>query len=376
MTDIAIFRQQLFKASETFIAQQASALSRFSPLYVGRKRFSVPPDGARSFALEDIPEQRRLLRKIWQVATRDVRPYKRLLKGHNPSLIHAHFGVDGVYALPLARALDVPLVTTFHGFDATTSSRNLLSSGKPALINYLIHRQGLARKGQLFLCVSEHIRQQVLKLGFPEERTQVHYIGVDTTSIHPVGERSRHPVILHVARLVEKKGTSDLLDAFALIHRAHPDAELQIIGEGPLGLQLRSKAQNLGIGHAVQFFGIRSHAEVLSMMGRAWVFCLPSVTSRSGDTEGLPIVLLEAAALGIPVVTTYHAGIPEAVIDGMTGTLQAEHDVAGMADSLSELLGNARLRTKMGDAARRHMENHFNLARQSALLDNIYEQHV
>lgn len=374
MKDVVLFRHQLFKASETFITEQGSALGKFSPIYLGRKRYSKPVDGVRSLALEDIPEQRSFRNRMWQVATRDVRPYIRLLEGHKPTLIHAHFGVEGVYGLPLAHTLDVPLVTTFHGFDATTSSNSLLTSGSPSWINYLIHRRELARSGDLFICVSEFIREHVLKLGFPEAKTRVHYIGVDTATIRPSSVTSERPVVLHVARLVEKKGTSDLLEAFVLVRYKCPEAELQIVGDGPLERYLRAKAESLGLGNHVHFLGALPHKDVLALMQKAWVFCLPSVTAKSGDAEGLGMVLLEAAACGVPVVATRHGGISEAVVHGMTGLLQEEHDVAQLAGNLSDLLNNAGIRAKMGGAARRHVESKFDLAKQSAELAEIYQR--
>jgi len=181
-------------------------------------------------------------------------------------------------------------------------------------------------------------------------------------------------VILHVARLVEKKGTGDLLDAFALVRRKYPVAELQIVGEGPLEHSLRAKAESLGLGDHVHFLGARRHEDVLTLMRKAWVFCLPSITAKSGDAEGLGMVLLEAAACGVPSVATRHGGIPEAVIHGVTGLLQGEHDIAGLAGNLNELLGDAGLRSQMGGAARRHAVEKFDLAKQSSLLADIYRK--
>jgi glycosyltransferase involved in cell wall biosynthesis len=208
-----IFRHQLFKISEPFITQQAGALNTFEPVYLGRKRFGNPPTDAKTLALEDLPGQSGILSKVWQVATRDPRPYLSLLANHRPSLIHAHFGVEGVYALPLARKLDIPLITTFHGFDATTSKLALLKSGSPAWFNYAVFQRQLIKGGDLFICVSDYIRQRVIALGFPESRTHVHYIGIDTQAIVPRQVTEERPMVLHVARLVEKKGTAYLIRA-------------------------------------------------------------------------------------------------------------------------------------------------------------------
>ena len=374
MNTVAIFRHQLFKRSEPFIADQAQKFTRFHPLYVGRERFSEGPAVAESVALSDLRSQRRLVSRLWQVASRDPRPYLALLNDRNPKVLHAHFGVDAVYALPLARQLDVPLIATFHGFDATMSAGALLLSRKPAWWNYVLFRGVLAEHGALFVCVSEYIRRRVIALGFPEDNTRVHYIGVDTPASLPDAQVAVNPTILHVARLVEKKGTRNLIEAFALVARRVPEAQLLIVGEGPLERALRKLALERGIEDIVHFLGAQSHTRVLELMSQAWLFTLPSVQARSGDAEGLGMVLLEAAARGIPAVATRHGGIPEVVLDGTTGRLCTEHDIGGLASALTDLIRDDTLRHRMGVAARERTQRRFNLQQQSAALESIYQE--
>lgn len=369
MRGVLIYRHQLFKASEVFITQQAQAMERFTPIFVGRKKLGVSPRGFNVVSLEESP----LYNHIRLILLRDSRVFLELVKQYKPKLIHAHFGVDGVYALELAHSLGVPLVTTFHGFDVTRTTGSLLFSGRPSLINYVVFRKRLAAQGALFICVSEYIRNRLINLGFPVDRTITHYIGVDTAAIRPQQECPQSKVILHVARLVEKKGTQYLIHAFSRVVRKCPDTQLVIIGEGPLRPQLERLAISAGLQQQVIFLGARPHSEVLNWMSKASVFCLPSVTSRSGDSEGLGIVLLEAQATGVPVVATRHGGIPEAVIDGITGFLVPERDVEILADRLIYLLENRDERRKMGRAARSMVEEKFDLKRQTAKLEEIYE---
>lgn len=373
MNTALIFRHQLFKVSEPFITQQAEHLTRFRPVYLGRSRFGSSPEGAHSFALEDIATQRRFSRRLWQVLTRDPRPYMDLLGGQRPLLLHAHFGVEGVYALPLARKLGVPLITTFHGFDATTSTNALLRSGSPSWINYACFRRQLAQEGDLFLCVSEYIRQRVIELGFPEKRTHVHYIGIDTQALQPRRAEEENPVVLHVARLVEKKGTEYLIRAFAHVAAQIPEVELVIVGEGPLRAPLETLAKSLRIEERIRFLGAKPHADVLSLIRKAAMLVLPSVTARSGDTEGLGMVLLEAAAQGVPIIGTRHGGIPEAVDDTKTGYLVPERDSNLLAERMHVLLKNSTLRHDMGREARRMCETRFNIQDQSKKLESYYD---
>ncbi len=372
MTAIAIYRHQLFKLSETFITNQAERLPSCDVIYLGRERLAAGPAGADSRVLRDLPGQTSRAALIRQVISRDPTHYLRLLADRRIALIHAHFGVEGVYALPIARRLKIPLVTTFHGFDATTTRLALLTAGHPSWWNYLLHRRTLAAGGQHFICVSEFIRRQVVTLGFPESRTEVHYIGVDTDAIQPTSSRLPEPMVLHVARLVEKKGTRDLIAAFALVRQRVPEAKLVIIGDGPLRASLRRQVQELSLTDHVSFRGAQPYAEVLQFMARAWLIALPSVQAKTGDAEGFGLVLAEAAASGVPSVATRHGGIPEAVKDGETGVLCAEHDSTTLATAIIDLLRDDALRNRMGRAARRHAETHFNLTRQSARLQRIY----
>jgi colanic acid/amylovoran biosynthesis glycosyltransferase len=372
MRNVAVFRHQLFKVSEPFITQQAEALQHYRPLYLGRDRFGEGPDGAESLALMDLPRQRSFMRRMWQVMTRATKGYRELLGQQRPALIHAHFGVEGVYALPLARRLGVPLITTFHGFDATLSTKSLLASRKPSWVNYALRREQLAKQGDLFLCVSEYIRQRVIELGFPEERTHVHYIGIDTQAIQPRDSGKEKPIILHVARLVEKKGTEYLIRAFAQMADEVPNMQLVIIGDGPLKGELESLGKTLGIDGRIEFMGARPHGEVMAAMHEAAVLVLPSVTAGSGDAEGLGMVLLEAAASGVPVIGTMHGGIPEAIVDAQSGFLVPERDVGALAKRLSEMLQDGSMRRDMGRDARHLCEAKFDIGRQAERLESLY----
>ena len=371
MGEVAIFRHNLFRISEPFITEQAQHLRRHTPLYLGRLRFGAPPPGAASLALQDLSPRWRLPRVAWQMISRDPRAYLRLLGEHRPALIHAHFGIEGVYALPLAKRLGIPLVTTFHGFDATLSTAALLSS--PAWAHYPLFRRQLARQGDLFICASAFVRERVLALGFPEARTRLHYIGVDVRAIRPRDAAEERPMILHVARLVGVKGTQHLIRAFASLARRHAGVELAIIGDGPLKARLQALACSLGVDARVRFVGVLPHQEVLAWMRKAAMLVLPSVRTATGRVEGLGMVLLEAAASGVPVIGSRVGGIGEGVIDGETGFLVPERDAEALAACMGDLLADAAMRVRMGAAARALVERRFDIDRQSATLEDFYD---
>jgi colanic acid/amylovoran biosynthesis glycosyltransferase len=367
--EVAIIRHNLFKTSEPFITAQALELRRYAPIFLGRLRHGAAPLGADALALSDTGPAWPL-RAAWQMLGRSPAPFLKLLGARRPALLHAHFGIEGAQALPLARRLGVPLITTFHGFDATLSTVALLSS--PAWAYYPLFRRQLAAQGALFLCASDFIRSRLLAMGFPPERTRTHYIGVDCRRITPRDATEERPIILHVARLVEVKGTVHLLRAFAGL--GDRNAELVIIGDGPLRQSLTAEASSLRIAGRVRFLGALPQAEVLAWMRKAAMLVLPSVRTGTGRIEGLGMVILESAASGVPVIGSDIGGIPEAVIDGQTGFLVPERDDEGLASRIGKLLDDKALRQRMGMAARLLVERQFDLVAQTRLLETLYDE--
>jgi glycosyltransferase involved in cell wall biosynthesis len=373
----AIFRHTLLPLSETFIAEQVRHLHGVDVVVLGirfqnRDRFELPA----GHVINPDSTPGGLAREILYVTTGRSATLDAAIAEEKVDLIHAHFGVEGVYALPFALRHQLPLITTFWGFDATLSRRNLLLSGKPAWIRYGLFADRLRRRGALFIAVSEFLRGRLLQSGFPPDRTIVHYNGVDLNAFAPSEHDFENPTILSVGRLVEKKGIEYLIEAFALVARELPEVRLEIAGDGPLRPSLERLSSESGLSARVTFHGSLSHAAVAGLMREASIFCQPSVTASDGDAEGLPTVVLEAAATAKPLVGTLHSGIPEIVADGKTGFLVAERDVGALADRLLALLRNSDLRRRMGEAGRKRIEEKFDLRKQAKRLEEIYGETI
>lgn len=153
----------------------------------------------------------------------------------------------------------------------------------------------------------------------------------------------------------------DTIDAFAKIHPKYPNAFLRIIGEGPLLGEIIEKVNRLKIADRVVLLGACHHQQVKEQMQYADIFILPSCTAHNGDREGLPVSILEASAMKLPVLSTFHTGISEGVLDGETGYLVQERNVIQLANKLEILLQNDDLRQSMGEKGRQHVEAHFNI---------------
>lgn len=360
----AIFRTALFNPTERFIQDQAAALTRWRPLLVGLERKGeIAPELKEGMILPANVAERLAFAATGRGGRIEAR-----LRAAQPKLIHAHFGTDGLKMLNLARALRLPLITHLRGYDVTRSRAALLASGRPGWSRYALQRKRLMEQGDLFLAVSDALRRKAVALGYPAKRTRTHYNGVDLDRFQP-GKRPREPgTILHIGRLVEKKGTADLLAALA----GMAGVRLVVIGDGPLRAALQRQAGELGV--KAQFLGAQNVGEVAEWMRRATLLAAPSVTARDGDAEGLPNVVVEGAACGIPVVATRHSGIPEAVEDGETGFLVKEGDRAALAARIKALLDAADLRREMGFAARALAMERFDRVRQAERLEAIYDE--
>jgi glycosyltransferase involved in cell wall biosynthesis len=187
--------------------------------------------------------------------------------------------------------------------------------------------------------------------------------GVDCRGFRSAAPATAPPVFLAVGRFVEKKAPQLTILAFAAVHRQNPEVRLRMIGNGPLLDACRDLAHGLGVASAVTFLDAQPHAVIQEEMRRACVFVQHSVEAPSGDSEGTPVAVLEAGASGLPVVATRHAGIPDVVVEGETGLLVDERDVARMSSAMSTLIADRALAARLGAAARDHVQTRFSMER-------------
>jgi glycosyltransferase involved in cell wall biosynthesis len=367
---VLVYRHQLFKASEPFIQAQASRLQKYRPLYVGRKTLGRAPEGSEVRTIAHASGWNRLANRLWC----EPRPFLDALRDDRPVLMHAHFGLDAVYGIHIARKLGIPVAVTLHGFDVTVRRSAFALSGKPTEMRYAFSRDVVAEGASRLICVSDFIKRRAIEYGYPEHLLETHYMGIDACSFEPsVWDSQPRRRILHVARLVEKKGTRYLIEAFAsLRRRGITDIELDIVGDGPLREKLKDLARSLQLGDSIRFRGTMSWPDVMKLMSTAYLFCLPSVTAKSGDSEGLGMVLLEASAHHVPCVATRHGGIPEAIRNDVNGLLVTERDADDLAERMAAVLTDTRLHARLAANARRVVEEDFDIARQTRKLESIY----
>jgi colanic acid/amylovoran biosynthesis glycosyltransferase len=365
---VIIFSGHLLRPSETFIQAQASALCEYEPVYAGTRRVAgleLPQGKVYTVNSGSLFGKFHELRfKICGSAPAMVKRLRSL----RPVLLHAHYGPNGVWALPLARTLRLPLITTFHGSDATITDLRYQKTYL-GFRHYLANKAKLKTRGTVFIAVSNFVRRKLLEQDFPAERVLVEYTGVDTNKFRPASTEDR-PIILFVGRLVEFKGPEFLIKAASEVQRQLPAVELVVIGEGTLRPDLEKLAkQSL---RRYQFLGVRTSEEVRNWMNRASLLCMPSVTTRSGEAEGFGMVCAEAQAVGKPVVAFNSGGISEIISHGSTGFLAAERDWKALAGYLVTLLQSPELRERFGRAGREAMLRQYDLEHCTKKLERVY----
>jgi colanic acid/amylovoran biosynthesis glycosyltransferase len=367
---VIIFCDHLLYLSETFIRAQAQALREFKPVYAGSRRvrgLELPEGSAYTISAGDAAGKvREIFFKLFGKAPNLVERLRTL----DPVLVHAHFGPDGLRALPLAREIGVPLIVTFHGSDATMvrPRRNEVPFGHR---RYLANKAVLQRGASLFLAVSDFIRGKLLQQNFPPEKVVVHYTGVDTNLFSPA-QIAIEPVVLFVGRLSERKGPHHLIRAMASVQQQSPETELVLIGDGPLRKELERQAKSSL--RKYRFLGAQTPEVVRDWMNRAAVFSAPSIKAESGGEEAFGMVFAEAQAMQKPVVAFASGGVVEAVEHGQTGFLAPEQDWQKLAEYLAVLMRDVDLRQRFGVAGRQRVLRLFDLEKQTRVLERMYSE--
>ncbi|MEO0116862.1 MAG: glycosyltransferase [candidate division WOR-3 bacterium] len=297
---------------------------------------------------------------------------ERLLREKEIRLIHCHLGVEGVYLLPYKRRFSLPLVVSFHGFEFFVPFHKKYKN--PTFYHYCQNYRRLAKEGDLFLCVSAATRQDLITIGYPSQKVMTLYLGIDLSTLPKKKESLKKEVkIIFVGRLTEKKGILHLLAAYKRLAFRYPNCHLKVIGDGELRGEVIRRIREDNLGERITYCGALPNEQALREMAESDIFVLPSYKTRDGNQEGTPYTILEAQGIGLPVVSTYHSGIPEIVQDGRTAFLVKERDIKGLEEKLSLLIENPSLRREMGEAGKEFVKN-FSLEKRIEKLEEIYAQ--
>ncbi len=268
-------------------------------------------------------------------------------------IIFCQFGQLGKIFVKLKKKLGfkAEIVTCFRGYDISRYIAKHPDAYKE-----------LFEEGTLFFPVCRFFRDKLIKLGCDNKKIIVIPSTIDL-SVFKFKERQLKPnesiKIISVGRLVEKKGMSYTIKAVAKLLQKYSNIKLLIVGDGPLKEELQALIYRLGLKKNIKLCGSLTHKELPKILGKAHIFILASVTASSSNEEGIPNALKEAMATGLPVVSTYHAGIPELIEDGVTGFLVPERNVDLLADKLEYLITHPERWLKMGREGRKKIRYEF-----------------
>ena len=358
-------------ASQSFVAQQAKALTRYVPEILAGRLVDSPSRGIGSFALHDISGSYAM--RAGELAVKLVRlPVPSAFPAvRQTDLVHAHFGKNGYVIGPLALAAGKPLVTTFHGFDATYDGSARAAGGFNQARFFGRGRREMAGWNSWTIAVSDFVADRLKAIGFPEDRVFRHYIGLDTELFRP-RDLERCPCrVVSVARFVEYKGHRLMIDALAEVAAGGIPVEFVMVGQGPLRPQIESYARKRLA--QVQVLEKLSQQEIADLLATARVYLHGSVALGNGHAEAFGIANLEAQAVGTPVVAFRSGGVAEAMIEGRTGDAVAERDVHAMAAAVAALLTDDTKWQSYSKTAAAMVAMQFDIRDQARLLEDFYD---
>lgn len=282
-----------------------------------------------------------------------------------------HFGVVAIEYSEAWEKVELPLFVHFHGFDFTFDLREQDGTGKQVHVADYRDRIVKLSERATFIANSKFCRNCLVEAGVSSERIVVNYLGVEPKPL--IGRKnSGRPKILHVGRFVDCKGPDLTIEAFIELRRQGVDAELTMIGEGPMLRKCRALASTSQFRDDIQLPGSEGHSMVQRRLQEATVFTMHSLKGRlSNHEEGFGVAFLDAMSVGLPVVAGRSGGVPEVIEHGVTGFLVEPGDVKGHADYLRQILTNSGLAIKLGEAGWERVNREFTQQRSDEGLCRI-----
>lgn len=274
-----------------------------------------------------------------------------VLKKHKIEVVLAQYGPAGVELMEICKKANVSLVVHFHGFDASEyDTLRIYEKG--------YHQMFVGAKK--IIAVSQAMKSRLISLGCAEHKIALIAYGPNDLFFKNVPKFISN-TFFGIGRFVDKKAPYLTLMAFYEVLKEFPDAKLKMAGSGELLNTCKNMVKAWGIQDNVIFLGVIKPEQTRIEMEKALAFVQHSVVADNGDSEGTPVAVLEAQAAALPVISTYHAGIPDVVINNETGFLVQETAIFAMKEAMIKILCNKDLAKTMGAKGRERVKNEFSM---------------
>lgn len=289
---------------------------------------------------------------------------KKIIHVKKIDVVFAEYLISGGFVTEICEKCKIPLIATALGFDISVNS---------IIDEHLTRYQSLFKHCSWIVVVSNHMRTRLHELGCDDDKIVYSPAGPDNSffNLLPNFEKKQ---IFALGTFVDKKAPHLTILAFNNVLKKVPDATLILGGGGPLLGACIDLVNALGINDQVKFIGAISQEQQRAILSESLMFVQHSKVARCGNNEGTPVAILEACAAGLPIVSTFHAGIPEVVENGVTGFLVEEEDVHGMAEYMVKLLSDFGLAKKMGAAGKKYVAKNFSLKHHITKLSELIEK--
>ena len=356
--------------SETFIREKIKRLPAEVTIVYGREGRPIFSDRGEPLMPVYAKVMSRLIAKIfsvpleriygivWRFSPERLRDkiIASYLKKKKFDIVLVEYGMTGLAVMNACERANVPFVVHFHGFDAYKHE---------ILERYGSRYKQMFQKASGVIAVSKDMVEQLVKLGAIREKISYIPSGADPDMFANAAPGKSEPIFVSVGRFVDKKAHYLTLLAFKKVNERFPQAKLIFAGNGPFLGVCKEIAHACGLNGSVTFLGPVTHEKVVEIMRKARAFVLHCITPESGNREGTPNVIMEASAIGLPVVSTKHAGIMDVVVHGKTGFLVEERDIDAMADYMAKLVDDPEQAETMGKAGRERIKQYFTIQTSS-----------
>ncbi|MEP3836605.1 MAG: glycosyltransferase [Algibacter sp.] len=359
--NIAIFTPSKNPYSETFIQAHKNNIKGLVFYYYGTV-FNMKLENHGVLSNRFTRVLLKIFIKLFNKPSQYISEYfiVKSLKKHNIDVVLVEYGNHAFKLKNVLKASNLPVVVHFHGYDA---------SRKKVIENCNSYKEVFQISSKV-IAVSKIMQQNLRCLGCIENKIEYNPCAA-STDFFKINPQFSKKQFIAVGRFTNKKAPYYTILAFKDILKTHPDAILLMAGDGYLVNVCKNLITHFKLQNSVKLLGVITSEKYRCLLQESLAFVQHSITADDGDMEGTPVAVLEASIAGLPVISTYHAGIPDVILHGKTGLLSKEHDVLSMSQNMLQVLDDVSFAKKLGATGKIFVKNNFSMEKHIDKLQSI-----